>query len=150
MKNSFSAPHHFNSEDFLGGRRLITEGMVAIKANVREENFQAARETLGKVLHTLQVKVQLGIKKLKGKLRNEVEKQTGTEWRTGCKCVSMYYQDFYSHSNWVELGYTEPYINLIRPDLPLENLAGVCMSICISGITIGGACIYFSGLSIVS
>ncbi|XP_050924883.1 von Willebrand factor A domain-containing protein 7-like [Lates calcarifer] len=60
-----SAPHHFNSEDFLGGRRLITEGMVAIKTNVRWENFQAARETLGKVLHTL--------------------------------------QDFYSHSNWVEL-----------------------------------------------
>lgn len=80
-----SAPHHFNSEEFLQGRSLITQGMVAIKANIRKENFQAARETLGRVLHTL--------------------------------------QDFYSHSNWVELGYTEPYINLIRPDLPLENLA---------------------------
>uniref|UniRef100_A0A3B4VQH6 von Willebrand factor A domain containing 11 n=1 Tax=Seriola dumerili TaxID=41447 RepID=A0A3B4VQH6_SERDU len=77
--------HHFNSEAFLQGRGLITEGMVAIKANIRKENFQAARETLGRVLHTL--------------------------------------QDFYSHSNWVELGYTEPYINLIRPDQPLENLA---------------------------
>ncbi|GAA6216347.1 von Willebrand factor A domain-containing protein 7-like [Lates japonicus] len=87
-----SAPHHFNSEAFLGGRRLITEGMVAIKANIRKENFQAARETLGKVLHTL--------------------------------------QDFYSHSNWVELGYTEPYINLIRPDLPLENLADVNTATC--------------------
>lgn len=37
-------------------------------------------------------------------------------------CVSV--QDFYSHSNWVELGNREPYINLIRSDLPLENLAG--------------------------
>ncbi|XP_008295263.1 von Willebrand factor A domain-containing protein 7-like [Stegastes partitus] len=80
-----SAPHHFNSEAILEGRSLITEGMAAIKANIRKENFQAARETLGRVLHTL--------------------------------------QDFYSHTNWVELGYKEPYVNLIRPDLPLENLA---------------------------
>ncbi|XP_034544326.1 von Willebrand factor A domain-containing protein 7 [Notolabrus celidotus] len=87
-----SAPHHFNSEAFLEGRRLITEGVVAIKANIRNENFKAARETLGRVLHTL--------------------------------------QDFYSHSNWVELGYTEPYINLIRPDLPLENLADVDTATC--------------------
>ncbi|XP_041789054.1 von Willebrand factor A domain-containing protein 7 isoform X1 [Chelmon rostratus] len=87
-----SAPHHFNSEAFLEGRGLIMEGMVAIKANIREENFQAAREMLGRILHTL--------------------------------------QDFYSHSNWVELGYTEPYINLIRPDLPLENLADVDTATC--------------------
>ncbi|KAM7010246.1 von Willebrand factor A domain-containing protein 7-like [Tautogolabrus adspersus] len=87
-----SAPHHFNSEAFLEGRRLITEGVAAIKANIRNENFQASRETLGRVLHTL--------------------------------------QDFYSHSNWVELGYTEPYINLIRPDLPLENLADVDTATC--------------------
>ncbi|XP_037545993.1 von Willebrand factor A domain-containing protein 7 [Nematolebias whitei] len=87
-----SAPHHFDSEAFLEGRGLIMEGMLAIKANVREENFKAARETLGRVLHTL--------------------------------------QDFYSHSNWAELGYTEPYINLIRPDLPLENLADVNTPTC--------------------
>ncbi|CAJ1052976.1 von Willebrand factor A domain-containing protein 7 [Xyrichtys novacula] len=87
-----SAPHHFNSEAFIDGRRLITEGVVAIKANIRNENFKAARETLGRVLHTL--------------------------------------QDFYSHSNWVELGHTEPYINLIRPDLPLENLADVDTATC--------------------
>ncbi|KAM7393688.1 hypothetical protein PAMP_020542 [Pampus punctatissimus] len=92
-----SAPHHFNSEAFLEGRGLITEGMVAIKANIRKENFQAARETLGRILHTLQVR--------------EVE-------------------DFYSHSNWVELGYTDPYIALIRPDLPLENLADFNTATC--------------------
>ncbi|XP_072240337.1 von Willebrand factor A domain-containing protein 7 [Leuresthes tenuis] len=80
-----SAPHHFNSEAFFEGRSLITSGMAAIKANIRKENFKAARETLGRILHTL--------------------------------------QDFYSHSNWVELGYQEPYLNLIRQDLPLENLA---------------------------
>ncbi|XP_074484873.1 von Willebrand factor A domain-containing protein 7-like [Sebastes fasciatus] len=87
-----SAPHHFNSEAFLEGRGLIMEGMGAIKAAIRMENFQAARETLGRVLHTL--------------------------------------QDFYSHSNWVELGHTEPYINLIRPDLPLDNLADINTATC--------------------
>ncbi|XP_059184933.1 von Willebrand factor A domain-containing protein 7 [Centropristis striata] len=88
-----SAPHHFNSEAFLEGRSLITEGMATIKANIRSENFQAARETLGRILHTL--------------------------------------QDFYSHSNWVELGNTDPYINLIRPDLLLDNLADVDTATCI-------------------
>ncbi|KAM9857658.1 von Willebrand factor A domain-containing protein 7 [Aulostomus maculatus] len=87
-----SAPHHFNSEAFVEGRTLILEGVASIKANIRNENFQAARETLGRVLHTL--------------------------------------QDFYSHSNWVELGYTEPYSALIRPDLPLENLADVGTATC--------------------
>ncbi|XP_069021934.1 von Willebrand factor A domain-containing protein 7-like [Embiotoca jacksoni] len=87
-----SAPHHFNSEAFLAGRGLITEGVVAIKANIHKENFQAARETLGRVLHTL--------------------------------------QDFYSHSNWVELGNTGTDINLMRPDLPLDNLAGVDTATC--------------------
>ncbi|XP_077460651.1 von Willebrand factor A domain-containing protein 7 [Stigmatopora argus] len=87
-----SAPHHFNSETFLEGRNLITEGMASIKANVRSENFKAARETLGRILHTL--------------------------------------QDFYSHSNWVELGYTEPYVALIRRDLTLENLADIDTATC--------------------
>lgn len=35
-----------------------------------------------------------------------------------------YIKDFYSHSNWVELGKTTPYSALIRPDQPLQNLAG--------------------------
>ncbi|XP_029949225.1 von Willebrand factor A domain-containing protein 7-like [Salarias fasciatus] len=39
-------------------------------------------------------------------------------------------QDFYSHSNWVELGKTTPYSTLIRQDQPLENLAGVNVPTC--------------------
>ncbi|XP_028311428.1 von Willebrand factor A domain-containing protein 7 [Gouania willdenowi] len=87
-----SAPHHFNSEAFLQGRGLITEGTGVIKANIRKENFKAARETLGRVLHTL--------------------------------------QDFYSHSNWVELGFSEPYVNLIQPDLTLDNIADADTATC--------------------
>ncbi|XP_056443290.1 von Willebrand factor A domain-containing protein 7-like [Gadus chalcogrammus] len=85
-----SAPHHFNSEAFLEGRGLITEGVVSIKANI--QNHQASRKMLGRVLHTL--------------------------------------QDFYSHSNWVELGNTEPFANLIQPNLPIENIAAKDTATC--------------------
>ncbi|XP_051993819.1 von Willebrand factor A domain-containing protein 7 [Xyrauchen texanus] len=87
-----SAPHHFNNEAFREGRNLISQGTAAIKANVRSDNLQSARETLGRVCHTL--------------------------------------QDFYSHSNWVELGNKSPYANLIRPDLNIENIADVTMPTC--------------------
>lgn len=73
LKICFSDPHHFNSEAFLEGRSLILEGMAAIKANVRNENFQAARETLGRVLHTLQVSRQLSIEGFREKLTKELE-----------------------------------------------------------------------------
>ncbi|XP_059410430.1 von Willebrand factor A domain-containing protein 7-like [Carassius carassius] len=87
-----SAPHHFNNEAFKEGRNLIIQGTVAIKANVRTNNFQSARETLGRVCHTL--------------------------------------QDFYSHSNWVELGNQSPYANLISPDRNIENIADIEMPTC--------------------
>lgn len=80
MKNYFSAPHHFNSEAFLEGRSLITEGMVAIKANLRNENFQAARETLGRVLHTLQVRERVERKGNRHTGRKN-EKVRGGVWR---------------------------------------------------------------------
>nr|XP_020496296.1 LOW QUALITY PROTEIN: von Willebrand factor A domain-containing protein 7-like [Labrus bergylta] len=43
-------------------------------------------------------------------------------WTLGCVFHTL--QDFYSHSNWVELGETIPYSSLIKPDERLENLAG--------------------------
>ncbi|XP_028832618.1 von Willebrand factor A domain-containing protein 7-like isoform X2 [Denticeps clupeoides] len=99
MKNSMvdrdfanSPPHHVNSEAFIQARSLIAEGMTSVKANIEMKNFQAARETLGRVCHTV--------------------------------------QDFYSHSNWVELGNTGPYTNLIRPDLPIGNLADIDTATC--------------------
>lgn len=52
-----SAPHHFNSETFVEGRWLIIEGLATIKSNIRLQNFKAARETLGRTLHVLQVRV---------------------------------------------------------------------------------------------
>ncbi|XP_041957562.1 von Willebrand factor A domain-containing protein 7 [Alosa sapidissima] len=87
-----SPAHHFSNEAFVQARTLITEGTVSVKANVRKENFQAARETLGRVCHTL--------------------------------------QDFYSHSNWVELGNRGPYMNLFRQDLPIDNVADIDTPTC--------------------
>ncbi|XP_058236777.1 von Willebrand factor A domain-containing protein 7-like [Hemibagrus wyckioides] len=81
----FIPSYHFNSEEFLSGRDLITKGVSAVKYSVRQQSYQAAREALGKILHTL--------------------------------------QDFYSHSNWIELGKREPYSTLIKPDTPISNIA---------------------------
>ncbi|KAM6939535.1 von Willebrand factor A domain-containing protein 7 [Xenentodon cancila] len=47
-------------------------------------------------------------------------------------------QDFYSHSNWVELGNNAPYSALIQPDHPLTNLAGLDTPTCRN--CIGGDC----------
>ncbi|KAL7873935.1 hypothetical protein SRHO_G00049050 [Serrasalmus rhombeus] len=41
-------------------------------------------------------------------------------------------QDFYSHSNWIELGNRSPYSTLIKPSLPLDNLADVNTPTCSS------------------
>ncbi|KAK2852309.1 hypothetical protein Q7C36_007510 [Tachysurus vachellii] len=32
-------------------------------------------------------------------------------------------QDFYSHSNWIEMGKRKPYSNLIKPNNPINNIA---------------------------
>uniref|UniRef100_A0AAQ4RR33 VWA7 N-terminal domain-containing protein n=1 Tax=Gasterosteus aculeatus aculeatus TaxID=481459 RepID=A0AAQ4RR33_GASAC len=47
-------------------------------------------------------------------------------------------QDFYSHSNWVELGNIAPYSTLIKPEQPLQNLAGLSTPTCRN--CIGGNC----------
>ncbi|XP_060942358.1 von Willebrand factor A domain-containing protein 7-like [Limanda limanda] len=73
----YSARHHFENEEFTKGKKLITSGLSAVKANNKFQNFEAARKTLGRLLHSL--------------------------------------QDFYSHSNWVEMGETNPNSKLIKP-----------------------------------
>ncbi|TRY95912.1 hypothetical protein DNTS_021432 [Danionella cerebrum] len=46
--------------------------------------------------------------------------------RTSLGTVCHTLQDFYSHSNWVELGSSAPFSTLLKPELPLNNLAGKC------------------------
>ncbi|KAL1279364.1 hypothetical protein QQF64_026037, partial [Cirrhinus molitorella] len=67
----FNSPkHHFDNEKFEEGKGLIIKGIQDIEQFIQKKEFDNARATLGKILHTL--------------------------------------QDFYSHSNWIELENTEP------------------------------------------
>ncbi|KAI5107707.1 von Willebrand factor A domain-containing protein 7-like [Silurus meridionalis] len=85
IRHVFDGSYHFDNEEFFAGRNLITDGVSVVKFSVKQKSYEAAREALGQVLHTL--------------------------------------QDFYSHSNWVELGKTQPYSNLIKPDTLISNIA---------------------------
>ncbi|KAK6317580.1 hypothetical protein J4Q44_G00129800, partial [Coregonus suidteri] len=78
-RHLFNEEYHFDGERFVEGRKLITDGLTSVKASVKRGNFEAARQTLGDILHTL--------------------------------------QDFYSHSNWIELGNRFPHPDLIRSDV---------------------------------
>lgn len=92
IRHALNASFHFDDEMFVGGRRIITEGILSIKASNKKENYEPARETLGKILHPL--------------------------------------QDFYSHSNWREIGNTAPNPNLIRSDISLGNIAAPTRATC--------------------
>ncbi|KAL7389865.1 hypothetical protein ABVT39_011242 [Epinephelus coioides] len=86
------AQYHMDNEQILEGRKIITDGLAAVKASNREQNFEAAREKLGQILHPL--------------------------------------QDFYSHSNWVEMGNKLPNSNLIRSDTSVGNIAAESRATC--------------------
>uniref|UniRef100_W5L3X1 von Willebrand factor A domain containing 11 n=1 Tax=Astyanax mexicanus TaxID=7994 RepID=W5L3X1_ASTMX len=50
--------------------------------------------------------------------------------RRALGAVTHTLQDFYSHSNWIELGNKDPYEKLLRPDLQLDNLADATTPTC--------------------
>ncbi|XP_056313191.1 von Willebrand factor A domain-containing protein 7 [Danio aesculapii] len=56
----------------------------------------------------------------------------------GALCHTL--QDFYSHSNWVELGNSAPFSTLIKPELPLDNVADLSTPTCKA--CTDGNCIY--------
>ncbi|XP_072533311.1 LOW QUALITY PROTEIN: von Willebrand factor A domain-containing protein 7-like [Salminus brasiliensis] len=85
FRHFFKPEYHFDDEAFFSGRALITTGVRIVKNSIKQQSYEAAREKLGEVLHTL--------------------------------------QDFYSHSNWIELRNDAPYSNLIKPSSPIENTA---------------------------
>lgn len=60
----FTASYHFNNEEFLSGQDLILKGISTVITYVSQENYQVAREALGKVFHTLQVWHHIVIKLL--------------------------------------------------------------------------------------
>ncbi|XP_070700001.1 von Willebrand factor A domain-containing protein 7-like [Pempheris klunzingeri] len=92
IRHALNGSFHFDEEMFVQGRNIITEGIQAVKASNKQENFEAARQKLGEIFHSL--------------------------------------QDFYSHSNWVELGNKNPNPNLIRSDTSIGNIAAESRATC--------------------
>ncbi|XP_061608813.1 von Willebrand factor A domain-containing protein 7-like [Phyllopteryx taeniolatus] len=54
LLQALNASFHFDDESFISGRNIITAGLQTVKANNRQQNFEAAQENLGKILHPLQ------------------------------------------------------------------------------------------------
>ncbi|XP_073335897.1 von Willebrand factor A domain-containing protein 7 [Pagrus major] len=80
-----------------------------------DETFQGGRDVITAGVSAVKASVKL-------------ENFVAGRWTLGRVCHTL--QDFYSHSNWVELGNSAPYSTLIRPDQPLENLAGPTTPTC--------------------
>ncbi|XP_074486744.1 von Willebrand factor A domain-containing protein 7 isoform X1 [Sebastes fasciatus] len=80
-----------------------------------DETFQGGRDVITAGVSAVKASVKL-------------ENFVAGRWTLGRVCHTL--QDFYSHSNWVELGNKAPYSTLIRPDQPLENLAGLSTPTC--------------------
>ncbi len=55
IRHALNASYHFDEEMFVQGRKIITEGILAVKASNKQENFETAREKLGEICHPLQV-----------------------------------------------------------------------------------------------
>ncbi|XP_016116343.1 von Willebrand factor A domain-containing protein 7-like [Sinocyclocheilus grahami] len=92
LKHFPDAKYHFDNEEFTEGKKLIITGIENITKSIKNDQFDDARITLGKILHTL--------------------------------------QDFYSHSNWIELGNTEPCTALINKEENIPNPADKAEKTC--------------------
>lgn len=55
IRHPSNGSYHFDDEEFLAGRHLITEGLSDVKDSVKKQSFIYARVRLGNILHTLQV-----------------------------------------------------------------------------------------------
>ncbi|XP_035515350.1 von Willebrand factor A domain-containing protein 7-like [Morone saxatilis] len=80
-----------------------------------DETFQGGRDIITAGVSAVKASVKL-------------ESFVAGRWTLGQVCHTL--QDFYSHSNWVELGNNAPYSTLIKPDQPLGNLADLSTPTC--------------------
>lgn len=55
LRHALNASFHFDEEMFDQGKKIITEGLKVVKASNTHENYEAARQKLGEILHPLQV-----------------------------------------------------------------------------------------------
>lgn len=86
--------HHFDAERFHEANEVLIDLRIEVYNAIMSENYDAARNTMGILLHSL--------------------------------------QDFYSHSNWIELGNTAPNSNLGIPGLRWGRKAKPFMPTCLN------------------
>uniref|UniRef100_A0A673CEV3 von Willebrand factor A domain containing 10, tandem duplicate 1 n=1 Tax=Sphaeramia orbicularis TaxID=375764 RepID=A0A673CEV3_9TELE len=121
---ALSEEHHFDDETFTGGRDVITAG-TAVKT-------QRTLYLFPQFLMNSFTYIYLCLLMLKGvfAVKSSVKQENYGAGRLVLGQVCHTLQDFYSHSNWVELGNKSPYAALIKPDQTLENLAGPSVPTC--------------------
>ncbi|XP_061818974.1 von Willebrand factor A domain-containing protein 7-like [Nerophis lumbriciformis] len=54
IRQVLNASFHFDDESFVEGRNIIVGGLITVKNSINQEDFEAARENLGTILHPLQ------------------------------------------------------------------------------------------------
>ncbi|XP_036423622.1 von Willebrand factor A domain-containing protein 7-like [Colossoma macropomum] len=100
-------------------RELLNE---IISENIfidRDQPFSSAHHFNDEVIERGRDIITQGVSIVRASLRQDNLQAA----RRALGAVTHTLQDFYSHSNWFELGNLDPYPNLLRPDLPLQNLA---------------------------
>ncbi|KAM3622807.1 uncharacterized protein V6R79_003398 [Siganus canaliculatus] len=100
---------------YFGNAKVDVIFVLSEKHHFDDESFLRGREIITRGVSAVKASVKM-------------ENFVAGRWTLGSVCHTL--QDFYSHSNWVELGNNAPYSTLIQPDQPLENLAGPTTPTC--------------------
>ncbi|XP_053182806.1 von Willebrand factor A domain-containing protein 7-like [Scomber japonicus] len=108
---------------YFSNAKVDIDFLLSDKHHFDDESFQGGRDLITAGVSYVKASVKLG-------------NFAAGRWTLGQVFHTL--QDFYSHSNWVELGNTEPYSTLIRPDQLFKNLAGPKTPTCTS--CTGGHC----------
>ncbi|KAL1279367.1 hypothetical protein QQF64_026040 [Cirrhinus molitorella] len=138
VENNFKAPAPLNSEmlaeachqktfasNFEKGIRIISYNNVMTDLNNifgqhPEQHFDNEKFQEGKQVITSGLIA----------ITNDIEKERFDDARKKLGTILHVLQDFYSHTNWIELGYTEPCTALIDPEENIPNPANKHMVTC--------------------
>ncbi|XP_073698690.1 von Willebrand factor A domain-containing protein 7-like [Garra rufa] len=108
------------TETYLSNAAVDVAFALSEAHHVDNEAFREGRDLITKGVAAVKASVQQG-------------SYISARITLGALCHTL--QDFYSHSNWVELGSTAPFSTLIKPELLLNNIADpstpTCKSSCI-------------------
>ncbi|XP_073698506.1 von Willebrand factor A domain-containing protein 7-like [Garra rufa] len=107
------------TETYLSNAAVDVAFALSEAHHVDNEAFREGRDLITKGVAAVKASVQQG-------------SYISARITLGALCHTL--QDFYSHSNWVELGSTAPFSTLIKPELLLNNIADPSTPTCKSCI----------------